>query len=131
MQASDQIEQLLRDSFPFAQHWFFRCTEGHVYYLMNDEDSIALQHHQPPESWGARLDSGGWILAADEGPTPVEAVSNLQTAISQIASIHATVNALAGTTEDAMTDASQALAAAREFQASREFWIKPIEDPQP
>jgi len=28
----------------------------------------------------------------------------------------------------AMTDASQALAAAREFQANREFWIKPMED---
>jgi hypothetical protein len=30
---------------------------------------------------------------------------------------------------DPITDASQALAAAREFQAEREFWIKPMEDP--
>jgi hypothetical protein len=112
MQNQEEIEQLLRASFPFAGHWFFRCTEGHVYYLMNDEDSIALQHHQPPESWGARLESGGWILAADEGPTPGEAVSNLQIAIAQIASIHATVNALAGTSEYPITDASLALAAA-------------------
>jgi hypothetical protein len=30
--------------------------------------------------------------------------------------------------EDALTDASQALAAVREFQSDREFWIKPIEN---
>ena len=85
---SDQIEQLLRASFPFASHWFFRCTEGHVYYLMNDEDSIALQHHQQPESWGAKLEDGGcWILSAAEGRTPEDALSNLRVAIAQVRAI--------------------------------------------
>jgi hypothetical protein len=95
MPTSDQIEQLLRASFPFAGHWFFRCTEGHVYYLMDDEDSIALHRYQQPESWGAKLEDGGcWILSADEGSTPEEAVSNLQVAIAQ-------VGVIAATTEDA------------------------------
>ena len=123
MPTSDQIEQLLRASFPFAGHWHFRCTEGHVYYLMDDEDSIALHRYQQPESWGAKLEDGGcWTLSAAEGSTPAEAISNLQVAISQIGVINAAANELA------VAKASQALAAAREFQANREFWIKPIEN---
>jgi predicted RNase H-like HicB family nuclease len=123
MQTSDQIEQLLRASFPFASHWHFRCTKGCVYYLMGEgEDSIALHRYQHPESWGTKLEDGGcWILSASEGSTPAEAISNLQVAISQ-------VRVIAGTTEDAMADASQALAAVREFQSDREFWIKPMGD---
>jgi hypothetical protein len=122
-QTNDQIEQLLRASFPFASHWHFRCTEGHVYYLMDDEDSIALHRYQQPESWGAKLENGGgWILSANEGPTPAETISNLQIAIAQVGAINAAANELA------MAKASQALAAARKFQANREFWIKPIEN---
>jgi hypothetical protein len=119
----NEIEQLLRASFPFAGHWLFRCTKGHVYYLMDDEDSIALHRYQQPESWGAKLEDGGcWILSASEGSTPEEAISNLQVAIAQVGAINAAANKLA------VAKASQALAAAREFQANREFWIKPMED---
>ena len=87
---NDQIEQLLRASFPFAGHWFFRFTEGHCYYLQGEgEDSIALHRYQRPESWGAKLeDAGCWILSASEGSTPAEAISNLQVAISQIGAIN-------------------------------------------
>jgi hypothetical protein len=90
MQTNDQIEQLLRDGFPFASHWHFRCTKGCVYYLMGEgEDSIALHRYQRPESWGAKLeDAGCWILSASEGSTPAEAISNLQVAISQIGAIN-------------------------------------------
>jgi hypothetical protein len=95
MAGDKEIEQLLRDSFPFAQRWFFRFTEGHVYYLLNNEDSIALHRYQQPESWGAKLeDAGSWILSAAEGSTPEEAVSNLQVAIAQIPAINAAVNQL-------------------------------------
>jgi hypothetical protein len=86
MQTNDQIEQLLRASFPFAGHWLFRCTEGHCYYLQGEgEDAIALHRYQQPESWGAKLEDGGcWTLSAAEGSTPAEAISNLQVAISQV-----------------------------------------------
>jgi len=95
MPTSDQIEQLLRASFPFTGHWLFRCTEGHVYYLMNDEDSIALHRYQQPESWGAKLeDAGSWILSAAEGSTPEEAISNLQVAIAQVGAINAAMDQL-------------------------------------
>jgi hypothetical protein len=96
MPTSDQIEQQLRDGFPFASRWFFRCTEGHCYYLQGEgEDAIALHRYQQPESWGAKLEDGGcWILSASEGSTPEEAISNLQVAIAQ-------VGVIAATTEDA------------------------------
>jgi hypothetical protein len=118
-----EIEQLLRDSFPFASHWHFRCTKGHVYYLQGEgEDSIALHRYQQPESWGVKLeDAGSWILSAAEGSTPEEAISSLQVAISQVGAINAAANKLA------VAKASQALAEVREFQADREFWIKPME----
>jgi hypothetical protein len=90
---------------------------------MDDEDSIALHRYQQPKSWGAKLeDGGGWILSAAEGSTPEEAVSNLQVAISQVGAINAAANKLA------VAKASQALAEVREFQADRQFWIKPMED---
>jgi hypothetical protein len=91
MFSPDEIEQLLRDSFPFASHWFFNCTDGCAYYLQGEgEDSIALHRYQRPESWEAKLeDVGCWILSASEGSTPEEAVSNLQVAIAQIAAINA------------------------------------------
>ena len=83
----NEIEQLLRDGFPFAQHWHFQCTEGHVYYLVSDEDSIALHRHHSPESWGAKLEgSPYWNLAANEGATPCEAIANLQQAITGVTS---------------------------------------------
>jgi hypothetical protein len=95
MVGDKEIEQLLRDAFPFASQWLFRCTEGHVYYLMDDEDSIALHRYQQPESWGAKLeDAGSWTLAAAEGSTPEEAISNLQVAIAQIAAINAAMDQL-------------------------------------
>ena len=83
-----KIEQLLRDGFPFAQHWHFQCTEGHVYCLVNGEDSIALHRHHSPDSWGAKLEGGPsyWTLAANEGSTPGEAIANLQQAITGVTS---------------------------------------------
>ena len=81
----DEIEQLLRKSFPFAVHWHFQCTEGHVYYLLSDEDSIALHQHHSPDSWGAKLEGcPSWTLAAHEGATPGEAIANLQQAIAAV-----------------------------------------------
>jgi hypothetical protein len=125
MPTNDQIEQLLRDSFPFASYWLFRCTEGHCYYLQGEgEDAIALHRYQQPESWGAKLEDGGcWILSAAEGSTPEDALSNLQVAISQVGAINAAANKLAVAKASLL-----ALAAAREFQADRQFWIKPIEN---
>jgi hypothetical protein len=81
-----EIEQLLREGFPFAKQWFFNCTDGCAYYLQGEgEDSIALHRYQRPEPWGAKLeDAGCWILSASEGSTPEEAVSNLQVAIAQL-----------------------------------------------
>jgi hypothetical protein len=86
MPTNQEIEQMLRDGFPFAAQWFFRYTEGHCYYLQGEGDnSVALHRHQRPEAWGARLeDSPYWTLAANEGPTPVEAIANLQQAIAQV-----------------------------------------------
>jgi hypothetical protein len=99
MPTNDQIEQLLRASFPFAADGFFRC-EGKAYYLMSAQATISLNCHSPygvfAASWGAKLttENNPWTLAANEGSTPEEALSNLQVAIAQ-------VGVIAATTEDA------------------------------
>jgi hypothetical protein len=134
MQTSDQIQQLLRASFPQIGGEFIDdgpCSSDNVrsrYRLKDGSLQVLLEQNAYGGHWEATLYDYSWTLDAEEGSTPEEAISNLQVAIAQIASIHATVNALAGTNEDPMADASQALAAVREFQSDREFWIKPMGD---
>ena len=94
-----EIEQLLREGFPFAKQWFFNCAAGCAYYLQSEQATIALNCYSPhgvfAASWGAKLEGTPyWVLAGNEGPTPAEAVSNLQVAIAQIAAINAAMDQL-------------------------------------
>lgn len=87
------IEQQLREAFPFARQWLFRCTDGRAYYLQSEQATIALNCHSPhgvfAASWGAKLttENSPWTLAANEGATPAEAIANLQQAISQVVTL--------------------------------------------
>ena len=72
-------------------------------------------------------------MVSNKMPTE-EQINHLRHAVGHDPEAERTLEQLLSLVEpplDPITNASQALAAAREFQANREFWIKPIEDPQP
>ena len=128
MQTSDQIQQLLRASFPQIGGEFIDdgpCSSDNVrsrYRLKDGSLQVLLEQNAYGGHWEATLYDYSWTLDAEEGSTPEDALSNLQVAISQVGAINAAANELA------VAKAGQALAEVREFQANREFWIKPIEN---
>ena len=128
MPTSDQLEQLLRDSFPQIGGEFIDdgpCSSDDVrsrYRLKDGSLQVLLEQNAYGGHWGATLCDYSWTLDAEEGSTSAEAISNLQVAIAQVGAINAAANELA------VAKASQALAEVREFQANREFWIQPIEN---
>ena len=99
-QTNDQIEQLLRDSFPQIGGEFIDdgpCSSDDVrsrYRLKDGSLQVLLEQNAYWAHWEATLCNYSWTLDAEEGSTPEEAISNLQVAIAQ-------VGVIAATTEDA------------------------------
>ncbi len=103
MPTNDQIEQLLRASFPqIGGEFIDDGPSGNLcsrYRLKDGSLQVLLEQNAYGEHWEAMLYDYSWTLEAEEGSTPAEAISNLQVAIAQIGAINAAVNALARTTE--------------------------------
>ena len=90
---SDQIEQLLRDSFPRISGEFIDDGPSENlrsrYRLRGGSLQVLLEQNAYGGHWEATLcDYSCWTLEAEEGSTPAEAISNLQVAIAQIGAIN-------------------------------------------